>query len=318
MKKLINNPEQVVDEMLDGIITAHPETLKRLPGLSVLVRKEAPIKGKVGLVSGGGSGHEPAHAGFVGEHLLDAAVAGEVFTSPTPDQIFEAIKAVDGGEGVLLIVKNYSGDVMNFDMAAEMAQAEGIEVEQVIVRDDTAVENKEDRRGVAGTIFVHKIAGQAASEGKSLKEVAQIAQHAIKNLRSMGVSLSPSTVPASGQPGFTLKEDEIQIGTGIHGEQGMERTSLKPADQITEEIMKNILNELQFVPGEEAAVITNGLGSTPLMELYIVHRKVAALLESKNIQLKKSLVGEYMTSLEMAGCSITVLKLDKDLKTYLN
>ncbi|SDI60770.1 dihydroxyacetone kinase subunit DhaK [Alteribacillus bidgolensis] len=318
MKKLINQPEQVVDEMLEGIIAAHPEKLKRLPGLNVVVRKEAPIKGKVGLISGGGSGHEPAHAGFVGENMLDAAVAGEVFTSPTPDQILETIKAVDGGKGVLLIVKNYSGDVMNFDMAAEMAQAEGIEVEQVIVKDDIAVDIKEDRRGVAGTIFVHKIAGTAASEGKSLKEVAQIARKTAENICSMGVSLSPSTVPASGKPGFTLNDNEIEIGTGIHGEQGMERQSLKPADQLTEEIMNNILHEMEFSPGEEAAVITNGLGSTPLMELYIVHRKAAELLKNKQIQLKKSLVGEYMTSLEMAGCSITILKLDDQLKSYLN
>ncbi|WP_158737116.1 dihydroxyacetone kinase subunit DhaK [Alteribacillus sp. YIM 98480] len=318
MKKLINHPEHVVDEMLEGIIAAHPEKLKRLSGLNVIVRKEAPIKGKVGLVSGGGSGHEPAHAGFVEEYMLDAAVAGEVFTSPTPDQILEAIKAVDGGKGVLLIVKNYSGDVMNFDMAAEMAQAEGIEVEQVIVRDDIAVDNKEDRRGVAGTIFVHKIAGAAASEGKSLKEVSQIAQKTAENIWSMGVSLSPCIVPASGKPGFTLNDNEIEIGTGIHGEQGIERQWFKQADQLAEEMINNLLNEMEFTPGEEAAVITNGLGSTPLMELYIVHRKVAELLERKQIQLQKSFVGEYMTSLEMAGCSITVLKLDDQLKSYLN
>lgn len=232
MKKLINQTDDILDEMLEGMVAAHPNEIKRLAETNVIVRSNAPIKGKVGLVSGGGSGHEPAHAGYVGHKLLDAAVCGEVFTSPTPDQVYEAIKAVDGGVGVLLIVKNYSGDVMNFDMAADMAKDEGIKVEQVIIRDDVAITNPEDRRGVAGTIFVHKIAGAAAESGKSLKDIAELAQKTADSVFSMGVSLSPSIVPASGKPGFELKENEMEIGTGIHGEQGIERKPLKPADEI--------------------------------------------------------------------------------------
>ncbi|RSL30493.1 dihydroxyacetone kinase subunit DhaK [Salibacterium salarium] len=317
MKKIVNNPENVVDEMLEGIEAAHSHTLKRLPDSNVLVRHEAPVIGKVGLVSGGGSGHEPAHAGFVGENMLDAAVAGEVFTSPTPDQILKAIKAVDSGNGVLLIVKNYSGDVMNFDMAAEMAEAEGIQTEQVIVKDDTAVTEEEDRRGVAGTIFVHKIVGTAVEEGLNLKEAVELARHTAGNVRSMGVSIKPSIVPASGKPGFILEADEMEIGTGIHGEPGMERKPLKEANRIAEELLETVLDDLGITAGEEVAVMTNGQGSTPLMELYIVHRKVAQLLEEKKIHLKHSMVGEYMTSLEMAGCSITVLRLDQTLEPYL-
>ncbi|MGY4688354.1 dihydroxyacetone kinase subunit DhaK [Salibacterium sp. K-3] len=317
MKKLINDPDRVVEEMLDGIVEAHADTLRRLPGRHVLVRKDAPVPGKVGLVSGGGSGHEPAHAGFIGENMLDAAVAGEVFTSPGPDQILEAIKAVDSGNGVLLIVKNYSGDVMNFDMAAEMAAAEGIDTEQIIVKDDVAVENEADRRGVAGTIFVHKIVGAAAEEGLDLQEAAELARHVLKNVRTMGVSLRPSTVPASGKPGFTLAEDEMELGTGIHGEPGMERKSLQAADDVAEELLENVISELEVQSGDSLAVMINGQGATPLMELYIVYRKTAALLAEKNLPIQTSFVGEYMTSLEMAGCSLTVLKLDDTLIPYL-
>ncbi|RSL30294.1 dihydroxyacetone kinase subunit DhaK [Salibacterium salarium] len=317
MKKIINRPENVVDEMLEGMAAAHPDTLKRLPDSNVLVRNEAPVLGKVGLVSGGGSGHEPAHAGFVGENMLDAAVAGEVFTSPTPDQIFEAVKAVDSGNGVLLIVKNYSGDVMNFEMAAEMAEAEGIRTEQVVIKDDAAVEKEDDRRGVAGTIFVHKIVGTAVEEGLNLDEAAELARHTAENVRSMGVSLKPGVVPASGQPGFTLQEDEMELGTGIHGEPGMERKPMQEADRLTEELLEKVLDDMDVAAGEDVAIMTNGQGSTPLMELYIVHRKVAQMLKERNIHLKQSMVGEYMTSLEMAGCSLSILRLDETLKKYL-
>ncbi|MFD2707109.1 dihydroxyacetone kinase subunit DhaK [Salibacterium lacus] len=317
MKKFINNPENVVEEMLEGMAAAHSDELRRLPGWNVLVRKDAPLPGKVGLVSGGGSGHEPAHAGYIGENMLDAAVAGEVFTSPAPDQILEAIKAVDSGSGVLLIVKNFSGDVMNFDMAAEMAAAEGIDTEQVVVKDDMAVENEEDRRGTAGTVLVHKIVGTAVEEGLDLQEAAELARHVIGHTRSMGVSLSPSTVPASGKPGFTLADDEMELGTGIHGEPGMERKKIQPADVVAEELLNNVTADLDVKNGEEVVVLVNGQGSTPLMELYIVYRKAAALLAGRNISIHTSMVGEYMSSLEMAGCSITLLKLDDTMKKYI-
>ncbi|MFB5661825.1 dihydroxyacetone kinase subunit DhaK [Alteribacillus sp. HJP-4] len=317
MKKVMNQPENIVDEMLEGIVASAPERLRRLSGWNVLIRKDAPVPGKVGLVSGGGSGHEPAHAGFVGEKLLDAAVAGEVFTSPAPDQIFEAIKAVDSGKGVLLIVKNYSGDVMNFDMAADMAEAENISVRQVIVRDDTAIADPEARRGVAGTIFVHKIAGAAAATGKSLEEVADISEKAATSIRSMGVSLSPSIVPESGKPGFTLEKDEMEIGTGIHGEQGMERRTLAPADDLAEELLDYILPELELEAEDNTAVMINGLGSTPLMELFVVNRKVHEILREKNINVECTFVGEYMSSLEMAGFSITLFKLDEECRQLL-
>ncbi|SFL88324.1 dihydroxyacetone kinase subunit DhaK [Salibacterium qingdaonense] len=317
MKKFINNPEDVVEEMLEGMAAAHSDELRRLPGWNVLVRKDAPLPGKVGLVSGGGSGHEPAHAGYIGENMLDAAVAGEVFTSPAPDQIFEAIKAVDSGSGVLLIVKNFSGDVMNFDMAAEMAAAEGIETAQVVVKDDIAVERKEDRRGTAGTVLVHKIVGTALEEGLNLQEAVELAHHVTSRLGSMGISLSPSTVPASGKPGFTLADDEMELGTGIHGEPGMERKKIQPADAVAEELLDNVTAELDVKNGDDVIVLVNGQGSTPLMELYIVYRKAAQLLFERNISIHKSMVGEYMSSLEMAGCSLTLLKLDDTLKKYV-
>ncbi|WP_252313009.1 dihydroxyacetone kinase subunit DhaK [Sinobaca sp. H24] len=317
MKKLINQTDDILDEMLEGMVAAHPNEIKRLADTNVIVRSNAPIKGKVGLVSGGGSGHRPAHAGYVGHKLLDAAVCGEVFTSPTPDQVYEAIKAVDGGVGVLLIVKNYSGDVMNFDMAADMAKDEGIKVEQVIIRDDVAIANPEDRRGVAGTIFVHKIAGAAAESGKSLKDIAELAQKTADNVFSMGVSLSPSIVPASGKPGFELKEDEMEIGTGIHGEQGIERKTLKPADEIAEELVQNLLKHMD-IKNSRIALMINGQGSTPLMELYIMNRKVSEILNEKQAEIKKTFVGEYMTSIEMAGCSVSILKLDDELEYFLH
>lgn len=319
MKKIINNPENVVNEMLDGMAVSHPEAVKRLEGFDVIVRA-AKKEGKVALVSGGGSGHEPAHAGYVGEGMLDAAVAGAVFTSPTPDQIYEAVKAVDAGKGVLLIVKNYSGDVMNFDMAAEMAAAEDIQVEKVVTNDDVAVENSTwtiGRRGIAGTIFVHKIAGAKAEQGASLAEVKAAAEKTIANERSMGMALSPCTVPAAGKPSFELAENEMEIGMGIHGEPGTHREAIKPADEIAEELTDKILAEGIYNSGDEVAVMINGLGATPLMELYIVSRKVQSILQDKGIKMVKTYVGNYMTSLEMAGCSISLLKLDDELKELL-
>ncbi|MGN8647477.1 dihydroxyacetone kinase subunit DhaK [Gracilibacillus sp. HCP3S3_G5_1] len=318
MKKVINNANHVVDEMLDGLVAAYRDVLKRLPGTTVVTRRDAPIQDKVAIISGGGSGHEPAHAGYVGKGMLDAAVAGEVFTSPTPDQIVEAIKAVDSGNGVLLIIKNYTGDVMNFEMAQEMAEMEGIKVDKVIVNDDVAVEDSTftiGRRGIAGTVFVHKIAGAKADTGASLEEVKAVAEKTIANVRSMGVALSSCTVPAAGKPSFTLADNEMEIGIGIHGEPGIERIPLQEADAITTILVNKILSEMD--EKQEVAVMVNGLGSTPEMELHIVNRKVTQILDEKGIKLYKTWVGEYMTSLEMAGFSITLLKLDDELKELL-
>jgi dihydroxyacetone kinase-like protein len=320
LKKLINHKEMVVHEMLEGMALAHPDRLRRLPGTNVLVRKDAPVRGKVALVSGGGSGHEPSHAGYVGKGMLDAAVAGEVFTSPTPDQIFEAIKAVDGGKGVLLIIKNYTGDVMNFEMAAELAEAEGIAVRKVVVSDDVAVEDSTyttGRRGIAGTVFVHKIAGALAERGATLEEVHRIALKVAQNVRSMGMALTPCTLPAVGKPGFTIGEDEMEVGMGIHGEPGIRRAKLVSADEVAATLLQHIEEDMKLAPGDETALMINGLGATPLMELYIVARKVLTLLEEKKVRVFQTWVGEYMTSLEMAGCSVSLLKLDEELKPLL-
>ncbi len=318
MKKIINLPENIVDEMLKGMVNAHPEHVKRVDGFNVITRVSSPTK-KVALISGGGSGHEPSHGGFVGKGMLDGAVAGEVFTSPTPDQVFEAIKAVDGGEGVLLVIKNYTGDVMNFEMAAEMAEMEGISVDKVVVNDDVAVENSTyttGRRGVAGTVFVHKIAGAAAEEGKTLSDVKAIAEKVIANTRTMGMSLNPCIVPAAGKASFDLGEDEIEMGLGIHGEPGTHKEKISNADSIVDHLLEKILADLDFTG--EVAVLVNGLGGTPLMELYIANRRVAEVLEQKNIKVVKTLVGNYMTSIEMPGFSISLIKLDEELKGYLN
>jgi phosphoenolpyruvate---glycerone phosphotransferase subunit DhaK len=321
MKKLINEPNQVVEDMLAGMVAAHSNRLKRLPNTTVIVRKDAPIQGKVGLVSGGGSGHEPSHAGYVGKGMLDGAVCGEVFTSPTPDQIFEAIKAVDSGKGVLLIIKNYTGDIMNFEMAAEMAEAEGINVAKVVVNDDVAVEDSTyttGRRGIAGTVFVHKIAGALAEQGATLEEVEAVANKVVKNVRSMGMALTPCTVPAAGKPGFELGENEIEIGMGIHGEPGIEKTQIQPADEIAQILLEKILDDLKLEENDKVAVMINGLGATPLMELYIMNKKVSEILKEKNIHVHETFVGEFMTSLEMAGCSVSLLKLDDQLIELLD
>lgn len=316
MKKLINAPQEVVEDMVSGMIAAHPDRLQRVQGTTALMRKQNKER-KVAVVSGGGSGHEPAHSGYIGEGMLDGAVAGEVFTSPTPDQIFALIKAVDSGEGVLLVIKNYSGDVMNFDMAAELAENEGIHTARVIVNDDVAVGNREDRRGIAGTIFVHKIAGALAKQGASLQEVKRVADKVIANVRTMGMSLTPATVPAVGKPGFDIADDEMEIGMGIHGEQGIQRMKMTSADETADILLSKVLEDLPFASGDSVAVMVNGLGSTPLMELYIVERKVNNILKEKSIQKAFTFVGEYMTSLEMAGCSVSLLKLDEELTALL-
>ncbi|WP_407845398.1 dihydroxyacetone kinase subunit DhaK [Clostridium tetani] len=321
MKKIINNVDYAVEDMLEGMIKAYPNKIRKLDAGNIIVRKDAPIKDKVALVSGGGSGHEPAHGGYVGKGMLDAAVAGAVFTSPTPDQVFEAVKAVDGGRGVLLVIKNYSGDVMNFEMAKDMAEMEGIQVEAVVVNDDVAVEDSTyttGRRGIAGTIFIHKIAGAKAEKGASLEEVKSVAEKVISNVKSMGVALTPCIVPAAAKPSFTLEENEMEIGIGIHGEPGTHREELKSADEITEHLVNKILDDIKIDKGEEVAIMVNGLGSTPLMELFIVNKKVHQMLEDKGIKVYETFVGEYMTSLEMAGCSVTLLKLDEELKELLD
>ena len=321
MKKIINDPSNVVSDMIQGMILAHPNYVRKSENGNILVRKDAPVKGKVGLVSGGGSGHEPSHGGFVGYGMLDAAVCGEVFTSPTPDQVYEAIKEVNGGNGVLLVIKNYTGDVMNFEMAKEMAEMDGIEVDYVVVNDDVAVENSlytSGRRGIAGTVFVHKIAGAKATQGATLNQVKEVANKVIKNVRSMGMALSPCTVPAAGKPNFTLEENEIEIGMGIHGEPGTHKEEISSANDITTHLLDKILADIEIVEGEEVAVMVNGLGSTPLMELYIANKTVNEILTNKGIKIYNTFVGEYMTSLEMAGYSVSILKLDDELKELLD
>ncbi|APF21683.1 dihydroxyacetone kinase subunit DhaK [Clostridium butyricum] len=320
MKKLINNPECVLEDMLAGLTAAYPEYLKKLDNANVIVRANSK-KDKVSVISGGGSGHEPAHAGYVGYGMLDGAVCGEVFTSPTPDQVYEAIKSTDNGQGVLVVIKNYTGDVMNFEMAKGMAEDEGIKVEEVIVNDDVAVENSlytAGRRGIAGTVFVHKIAGAKAESGSNLEEVKRVAEKTIENVRSMGMSLSSCIVPAAGKANFCLGEDEIEIGMGIHGEPGTHREKISTADEITEHLVNKILDDMTIKNGDDVAVLVNGLGSTPNMELYIVNKKINKMLKDKGINIHKTFIGEFMTALEMAGCSISILKLDDELKELLD
>jgi dihydroxyacetone kinase-like protein len=320
MKKLINGVDDVVDEMLDGMARAYPRHLRRLDGLDVVVRAGGSA-GKVALVSGGGSGHEPAHGGYVGRGMLDAAVSGAVFTSPTPDQVYEAIVAANGGRGVLLVIKNYTGDVMNFEMAADMARDEGIEVEQVIVADDVAVEGSTwtvGRRGIAGTVFVHKIAGACAEAGADLAEVRRVAQKVVDNVRSMGMALHACTVPSAGRPGFDLADDEMEIGIGIHGEPGVARVPVAPANDVVDELLEKILAEGIFGAGDEVAVMVNGMGATPLMELHVANGHLGDALAERGIRVHRTMVGNYMTSLDMAGFSITLLKLDDELKALLD
>lgn len=317
MKKIINKPMDVVAEALRGMELAHPE-LRYTPGYEVVSRREK--ADKVAVISGGGAGHEPAHAGYVGKGMLDAAVSGNVFSSPSPDRIGDAINQMDSGKGVLLIIKNYSGDIMNFGLASDLAEVEDIEVESVVVKDDVAVPDSTystGRRGIAGTVFVHKIAGARAELGGSLQEVKVAAEKAISNIRSMGMAMSPCILPAVGKPGFILKEDEVEIGMGIHGKPGVERTRIKTAKETAEILLEKILEDYDYT-GSEVAVLVNGLGGTPLMELYILNMEIQKLLEEKKISAYKTFVGNYMTALDMTGCSLTLMKLDDELKELLD
>lgn len=315
MKKLINKVDDVEREMIEGLAKAAPKKLRKLDEGNIIVR--TPKKeGKVALVSGGGSGHEPAHGGYVGEGMLDCAVAGSVFTSPTPDQIYEGIKAVATEAGVLAIVKNYTGDVLNFEMAIDMAKEEGVHADYVIVNDDVAVKDSlytTGRRGVAGTIFVHKIAGARAEEGASLAEVKACADHVIKNVRSMGMAIAPCTVPAAGKHGFTLADDEVEIGIGIHGEPGTSREKMLSANEAAKRLLDTILADLDY-SGREVAVLVNGMGATPLMELYIINDFVQDYMKEKGVKVYDTMVGNYMTAIEMAGFSLSLLRLDEDMK----
>jgi dihydroxyacetone kinase-like protein len=317
VKKLINSPSDVVADALRGMAAAHPGLLRIDHENRIVFRGDAPVQGKVGLVSGGGSGHEPMHGGFVGPGMLDAACAGEVFTSPVPDQVLAATQGVDGGAGVLHIVKNYTGDVMNFEMAAEMVTAEsGTEVVAVVTDDDVAVQDSlytAGRRGVGVTVLLEKIAGAAAEQGRPLAEVADLARTVNANGRSMGMALTSCTVPAAGKPTFDLPEGEMEIGVGIHGEPGRRRVPVAPAREIAEMLLEPILADLDFGAGDGVLAFVNGLGGTPLIELYVMYAEVAAILERSGVTVARSLVGSYMTSLEMAGCSVTLLKVDDDL-----
>jgi phosphoenolpyruvate---glycerone phosphotransferase subunit DhaK len=316
MKKLINNPEDVVTEELQGIAAAHPDLVRVQFGPNLVVRADAPVQGKVGLVSGGGSGHEPMHGGFVGRGMLDAACPGEVFTSPTPDQMLDATKAADGGAGVLHIVKNYTGDVMNFEMSADLARGEGIEVEAVVIDDDVAVQDSlytAGRRGVGTTVLAEKICGAAAEDGRPLAEVAELCRKVNANGRSMGMALTSCIVPAAGKPTFELGDDEVEIGIGIHGEPGRERVKLEPSAKIVERLATPIVEDLPFESGDEVLAFVNGMGGTPLIELYVVYNDLQKFLDGRGIKITRNLIGPYITSLEMAGCSITLLKLDEEL-----
>ncbi|MEO6577754.1 MAG: dihydroxyacetone kinase subunit DhaK [Candidatus Limnocylindria bacterium] len=315
MKKLINDAEAVVDEALAGMSAAHPDLLRVIEP-NVIVRADAPRSGKVGVISGGGSGHEPMHGGFVGLGMLDAACPGAVFTSPVPDQMLAATKAVDGGAGVLHIVKNYTGDIMNFELAAELAQAEGIEVTSVVIADDVAVQDSlytAGRRGVGGTVLAEKIVGAAAEEGQDLAAVTALCQKVQDNARSMGMALTSCTVPAAGKPTFEIGDDEMEIGVGIHGEPGRERRKLGSADEITEALLTPILDDLPFSSGDRVIAFVNGMGGTPLIELYVVYNKVAAMCRDRGVTIERNLIGSYITSLEMAGASITLLKVDDEM-----
>ena len=314
MKKIINKPENVVTEMLDGLAYVHSDLVHRVEGFDIIARNEQ-AAGQVGLISGGGSGHEPAHAGFVGDGMLSAAIAGAVFTSPTPDQILEAIKEADQGAGVFMVVKNYSGDIMNFEMAQELAEMEGIEVASVVVDDDIAVENSlytQGRRGVAGTIFVHKILGHAAREGKSLAEIKDLADKIVPNIHTIGLALSGATVPEVGKPGFVLAEDEIEYGIGIHGEPGYRKESMQPSRQLAEELTGKLLEAFESKEGERYALLINGMGATPLMEQYVFANDVASILGDAGLDVAFKKLGNYMTSIDMAGLSLTLMKIAED------
>ncbi len=319
MKKLINKTEDVVKEAMAGMAVAHADLISVDMENQIIVRKNAPVKGKVGVISGGGSGHEPMHGGFVGFGMLDAACPGAVFTSPVPDQMLAATKAVSGGAGVLHIVKNYTGDVLNFEMAAELAAAEGIEVASVVTNDDVAVQDSlytAGRRGVGVTVLLEKIVGALAETGAPLAQVAGLARKVNEQGRSMGMALTSCTVPAAGKPTFDLGEDEMEIGIGIHGEPGRRRVKLASAAEITAMLTEPIVEDLGLKSGEQVLALVNGMGGTPLLELYVIYDALNRILHGKNVTIARSLVGNYITSLEMAGCSITLVRLDDELAKY--
>ncbi len=319
MKKLINTPDGVVQDALHGVEAAHGDRVRVSYEPAYVVRIDAPVNGKVGIISGGGSGHEPMHGGFVGPGMLDAACPGEVFTSPTPDQMLEATKAVSGGAGVIHIVKNYTGDVMNFDMASEMGKGDDIEVETILTNDDVAVEDSlytAGRRGVGVTVLVEKICGGAAQDGRALQEVAELGRRVNASGRSMGMALTPCITPASGNPSFELEEDEVEIGIGIHGEPGRFREKVGPASQVAERLLTPILEDLPFTSGDRVLAFVNGMGGTPLIELYVVYNEVAKIAAAHGLAIERNLIGNYITSLEMQGCSITLLKLDSEMLRY--
>jgi dihydroxyacetone kinase-like protein len=318
MKKLINSPDAVLSDALRGVEAAHGDRLRVTYEPALIVRRDAPVAGKVGLVSGGGAGHEPMHGGFVGPGMLDAACPGEVFTSPTPDQMMAATQAVDGGTGVLHIVKNYTGDVMNFDMAAELAAGEGVEVATVLTNDDVAVEDSTytaGRRGVGVTVLVEKICGAAADAGRTLPEVAELGRRVNGAGRSMGLALTPCVTPGSGEPSFTLGEDEVEIGIGIHGEPGRRKEPMAPASELARRLVEPILGDLPFASGDRVLAFVNGMGGTPLLELYLMYGEVARLCADHGLTIERNLVGNFITSLEMQGCSVTLLRLDDEMLT---
>ncbi|HEX3326712.1 MAG TPA: dihydroxyacetone kinase subunit DhaK [Actinomycetota bacterium] len=315
MKKLINEPDRVVKDALEGVAAAHPELRVDVEN-QVVYRADSPVAGKVALVSGGGAGHEPLHAGFVGPGMLDAACPGEVFTSPVPDQMLAATKAVEAGAGVVHIVKNYTGDVMNFQLAAEMAADEGAKVESVLVNDDVAVEDSlytAGRRGTGATLFIEKIAGALAERGGDLGSVASVARKVNERSRSFGIALTACTTPSAGTPTFDLPDDEIELGIGIHGEPGRRRVKITSAAELTKIATQAIFDDYPYDKGDKALVLVNGMGGTPLIELYVIFNEVAKILTARGAEVQRSLVGDYVTSLDMAGCSITLCKLDEEL-----
>ena len=321
MKKIINAPENVVNEMLAGLVAANPDTLDIIPEKRIILRKERKAAGKVAVVTGSGSGHEPDQVFYVGKGMMDAACAGPVFAAPTADAIYEAAKAVDTGAGVLFMVKNYTGDRGQFGMACEMCEMDDINAKIVIADDDVAVKDSTftaGRRGVAGAILGYKIVCAAAEEGKSLDELVELANRVNANVRSMGFGLTSCTTPAKGAPTFEIGDDEMEIGVGLHGEPGRQRTKLMPADEIVGLMTQNCLDDLPFQAGDEVAVMVNGLGGTPLMEQYIAYNKVAQMLKDAGIKVFKSYVNEYCTSINMAGCSVSLLRLDDEMKKYLD
>jgi dihydroxyacetone kinase-like protein len=316
MKKLINDPWDVRREFLAGLALAHADILRVCLEPVYVARVDTPVQGKTGIVSGGGSGHEPMHAGFVGRGMLDAACPGEVFTSPTPDQIEAATLAVNGGAGVLHIVKNYTGDVMNFEMAAELCQAQGVEVRAVVINDDVAVEDSlftAGRRGVGTTVLAEKLCGAAAQRGYNLARVEEVCRKVNRNGHSMGIALTSCTVPSAGKPTFDLGPDEMEMGVGIHGEPGRERAPMLPARELTERMAGAVLADLPFAGGDQVIAMVNGMGGTPLMELYLVYGELERILRGRGVRAARRLVGNYITSLEMAGCSITLLKADDEM-----